>query len=78
MRGITPGEKVEELADGTIRYRVTLSSLAEVAGWVLTFGGKCRVVEPRELRKAVEETAKEVLAQAARPTRRAPTGPRPE
>ena len=57
------GERVEELADGTIRYRVTLSSLAEISGWVLTFGGNCRVVEPGELRELVEHAAQGILGE---------------
>lgn len=62
------GEEVEELEDGSIRYRVTLSSLEEIAGWVLAFGGRCRVVEPVELRRMVVAAARRLLgADAARP-----------
>jgi predicted DNA-binding transcriptional regulator YafY len=61
-----PGETVEELADGSIRYRVTLSSLSEIAAWVLTFGGQCRVVQPAELRARIEQAAREILDQAPR------------
>jgi predicted DNA-binding transcriptional regulator YafY len=57
------GEHVEKLADGTIRYRVTLSSLAEIAAWVLTFGGRCRVMEPEELKELVAQAAREILGE---------------
>ena len=56
------GENVEELEDGSIRYRVTLSSLTEIAGWVLGFRGRCRVVGPKELKGLVEEGAQGVLS----------------
>lgn len=65
-----PGERVEELEDGTIRYRVTLSSLEEIAGWVLTFGGRCRIVKPAELLKRVRETARSVLQQKSQDKKR--------
>lgn len=55
------GEETEVLDDGTIEYRVELSSLEEVARWVVGFGGECRVVEPRELRDRVVRLAEGAL-----------------
>ena len=55
------GEKVKKLADGSIDYRVKLSSLDEIAAWIVAFGGKCRVVAPPELKEKVEEMARGVL-----------------
>ena len=45
------GESTTELPDGTIEYRVQLSSLEEISRWIVGFGGKCRVVGPKELRE---------------------------
>lgn len=58
-----PGEEVETMANGTLEYRVRLSSLEEIARWVLGFGGKARVVGPEELVQQVRELARAVLDQ---------------
>lgn len=60
-----PDEEVETLPDGRIRYRVPLSSLEEIARWVLGFGGKVRVVAPPELAARVCELARGALAAPA-------------
>lgn len=54
-----PGEEVEPAADeeGWIEYRVRLSTLDEIARWIVGFGGRVRVVEPEELRQKVRELA---------------------
>jgi predicted DNA-binding transcriptional regulator YafY len=56
-----PGERVERLADGTLEYRVTLSSLEEVARWVLGFGGGVTVECPTALRERVRQLARQCL-----------------
>lgn len=58
-----PDEQVEERASGAVDYRVTLSSLDEIARWVVGFGGRCMVVEPPELSAAVTKLAQRTLAQ---------------
>ena len=57
-----PDEEAKELPDGTIEFRVQLSSLEEISRWIVGFGGKCRVVEPRELTDSVRGIAKSALA----------------
>lgn len=56
-----PGEEIEALADGTLEYRVRLSSLEEIARWVLGFGGRARAVAPEELVGRVRGLAQAVL-----------------
>ena len=51
------GESTKKLPDGTIEYRVQLSSLEEISRWIVGFGGKCRVVGPEELRELVVKIA---------------------
>ncbi len=46
-----PGEETKELPNGTIEYRIQLSSLEEISRWIVGFGGKCRVVGPGELKE---------------------------
>ena len=58
-----PDETVKERPSGSVDYQVTLSSLDEIARWVVGFGGRCTVVEPPELATAVTRLARRVLAQ---------------
>jgi len=55
------GEEVTKRKDGSVDYKVELSSLEEIARWVVGFGGKCRVVGPGELTVAVQDLAKAVV-----------------
>ncbi len=57
-----PGEEVKRLADGTLEYRARLSSLEEVARWVVGFGGGVAVEGPAALRERVRGLARECLA----------------
>src|SRR6185436_17117819 len=43
------GEEKRELEDGSVEYRVKLSSLEEIARWVVGFRGGVEVVRPRSL-----------------------------
>ena len=56
-----PGEEVTKRRDGSVDYKVELSSLEEIARWVVGFGGKCRVVGPSDLKKKVSELAKSAI-----------------
>ena len=57
-----PDEEAKELPNGTIEYRVQLSSLEEISRWIVGFGGKCRVIDPDNLSKKVTQLARAVLA----------------
>ena len=55
------GETTRQLDDGSIEYRVELSSLEEIARWIVGFGGRCRVVGPEDLVGRVRAVAEGVL-----------------
>jgi predicted DNA-binding transcriptional regulator YafY len=57
-----PGEEVRKRRDGSVDYRVELSSLEEIARWVVGFGGKCHVVGPEVLDRSVRSLAAGVMA----------------
>ena len=57
-----PGEKVTKRKDGSVDYKVELSSLEEIARWVVGFGGKCKVVGPRELQELASNLGHAVIA----------------
>ena len=54
-------EKITELEDGSVIYETTVNTLDEVAGWVVSRGKGVVVLEPEELKKRVENLAKECL-----------------
>ena len=55
------GEEVTKRKDGSMDYKVELSSLEEIARWVVGFGGECQVVGPGELAQGVVTLAKAVV-----------------
>ena len=57
-----PDEQVNQRRDGSVDYKVELSSLEEIARWIVGFGGKCRVVGPGLLQASVVLLATESLA----------------
>jgi len=46
-------QKVTRRADGSVRLEMTVTGLDEVAGWVMSWGGECRVLAPAKLRRDV-------------------------
>lgn len=50
-----PARRVETLADGGIRVNMTLNNLIDIRRYVLSWGRHARVIEPVELRSAVQE-----------------------
>lgn len=54
-------QQVRELPGGGVELSMTLSGLAEVERWVLSWGGKAVVVRPPELAKAVRQAAERIL-----------------
>ncbi len=56
-----PGETTQQLPDGTIEYRLQLSSLEEISRWIVGFGGKCRVVGPDVLKEKTLALARAAL-----------------
>ena len=64
-----PGELKQRRSDGSIEYRVRLSSLEEIARWVVGFGGGAQVEAPAELERMVRELASGALGREARSRR---------
>ncbi len=54
-------QKLDELKGGGVRLTLKLSSLAEVARWVLSWGGDAMVIEPAELLENVRASARRLL-----------------
>jgi proteasome accessory factor B len=50
-----PSQLMKELPEGAVELRMSLSSLAEVERWILSWGGDATVLEPPELRDRVKE-----------------------
>jgi proteasome accessory factor B len=56
-----PSQTLRDLKGGGAELKMKLSSLAEIERWVLSWGGDAKVLKPRELIEAVEESAKKIL-----------------
>jgi predicted DNA-binding transcriptional regulator YafY len=56
-----PSQQLKRLPRGRMQMILSVADSREVVGWVLSFGGGVRVVQPDSLRMAVEEEAKKVL-----------------
>ena len=50
----------EELADGGLLLRLRTGGLGEVQRWVMQYVGHAEVLEPEELREALEKEAKKM------------------
>lgn len=55
---------MRELRGGSVELRLTLSSLAEVERWVLSWGGNVQVIRPIRLAKSVQAAAQDILRKA--------------
>jgi proteasome accessory factor B len=60
-------QQLRELKDGSLELRLKLSSLAEVARWVLSWGGRAIVLQPPELAEAVRAAARRILGERTGP-----------
>jgi proteasome accessory factor B len=58
-------QQLRELKPGGVEMRLRLSSLAEVARWVLSWGGDAVVIRPPELFELVKQAAQKVLRSAS-------------
>jgi predicted DNA-binding transcriptional regulator YafY len=54
-------QQLRELKDGGVELRMTISSLAEVQRWILSWGGHATAVAPAELKSMVREAAEKIL-----------------
>lgn len=57
-------QQLRELKGGGVELQMTLSSLAEVERWVLSWGGEATVVRPAELAESVKRAAQRILRAA--------------
>jgi predicted DNA-binding transcriptional regulator YafY len=56
-----PSQRLRDLKGGGAELKMTLSSLAEVQRWVLSWGGDATVLRPRELVESVHAAALKML-----------------
>lgn len=56
-------QEVQWGADGSLTMRLRVSGMEEIIGWVLGWGGGCRVVNPPELRDQVALEARSIAEQ---------------
>jgi predicted DNA-binding transcriptional regulator YafY len=57
-------QQLRELKGGGVELKLKLSSLAEIARWVLSWGGDAKVLKPRELVESVKQSARKILIRA--------------
>jgi proteasome accessory factor B len=60
-------QRLQDLKDGGVELAMSLSSLAEVERWVLSWGGDAVVVGPTELAQSVRQAALRLLEATRRP-----------
>jgi proteasome accessory factor B len=53
---------IREQEDGTLELELTLGSLPEIERWILSWGAHAQVIAPAELKTAVRESARQMLA----------------
>ncbi|MGE5530466.1 MAG: helix-turn-helix transcriptional regulator [Patescibacteria group bacterium] len=56
------GQKITETPDGGIILEVRVSGVFSIMRWILGFGSHATVLEPVELRRAIEDAARGILA----------------
>lgn len=54
-------QQLHPLPEGGLELRLRLNSLAEIQRWILSWGSHVRVIQPKELREAVQEAARQIL-----------------
>lgn len=56
-----PTQQIKEMADGVLRFEVTVAGWREIGWWVLGWGHEAAVVEPKALQKWIAQTAKQMV-----------------
>jgi len=62
LRRVHPTQKLAALPGGGVRLTMTVGNLLPVTSWVLEWGGRARVVEPRELSDRVQAELAQALS----------------
>lgn len=61
-RMLVADQKITKNRDGSVIFEFTVSSLSEIAGWIVSRGEGIKVMEPNELHSMVVSLAKGVLS----------------
>jgi predicted DNA-binding transcriptional regulator YafY len=56
-----PAQKISTLPNGSLLLELPVEENSGIIDWILSFGGKVEVLEPRELREAVQREALAIL-----------------
>ena len=54
-------QKIHENPDGGLRFEATVAGWQEVGWWVMSWGDEAEVIQPRELREWVADTARKMV-----------------
>ena len=54
-------QKIHEHADGGLRFEATVAGWQEVGWWVMSWGAEAEVIQPKELRQWVADTARKMV-----------------
>jgi predicted DNA-binding transcriptional regulator YafY len=58
-------QRLKELRTGGVELQLTLSSLVEIERWILSWGGRARVIRPAALARSVREAGRRIAGLAA-------------
>jgi len=58
-------QRIEHRDDGSIDFHVDVEGLSEIVWWVLGYGDKAKVLEPKQLQDKIAEHARGILAHYA-------------
>ena len=56
-----PSQDTKLLKDGRLEINLKVADNEELVGWILSFGGEARVIQPEALRQKVKEEARKIL-----------------
>ncbi len=57
-----PTQKLNKLSDGTLQFQVTVAGWEEIGRWILGWGHDAKVINPKDLRDWVVNTAQQMMA----------------
>ncbi|MFA5839857.1 MAG: YafY family protein [Candidatus Margulisiibacteriota bacterium] len=60
-RKLHPSQKTKENKDGSITLSFQVEGTNEIRRWILSLGGKARVIAPSNLKKEIKNEAKEII-----------------
>lgn len=57
-----PTQELQDTPDGGVIFSAKVSGIEEISFWILSWGGNAEVIEPDDLRKQINETARNMLS----------------